>query len=147
MSETAVRTRESKKMGLGCVWRARPECWPGEAAGIHGSLLCTSWGMVCEESDLKCQGHKGQKGLGRCMTKDACSRQAREPGQRDGPDFPSPHLSLPLNSQCAHLSQAVWFFRCLFNTMSSTQPTTSRLHQALTQEQGRPRSLPVPSLP
>lgn len=92
-SETGVRTRESKKMGRQQV--GAPGCLPGKAAGSHGSLLCTIWGMVCGKSDLKCQGHKGQKGQCRWITKDACSRQAREPGQRDAPDFFSPHLSPP----------------------------------------------------
>lgn len=91
-SETGVRTRESKKMGRQQV--GAPGSLPREAAG-HGSLLCTIWGMVCGKSDLKCQGHKGQKRQCRCTTKDARSRQAREPGQRHAPDFSSPHLSPP----------------------------------------------------
>lgn len=92
-SETGVRTRESKKMGRQQV--GAPGSLPREAAGSHGSLLCTIWGMVCGKSDLKCQGHKGQKRQCRCTTKDARSRQAREPGQRHAPDFSSPHLSPP----------------------------------------------------
>lgn len=66
-SETGVRTRESKKMGRQQV--GAPGSLPREAAGSHGSLLCTIWGMVCGKSDLKCQGHKGQKRQCRCTTR------------------------------------------------------------------------------
>ena len=71
---------------------AKPGCMPRTAAGTHGSLLRTSWDMVCGKSDFECQGHKGQKGQRRRITKDASSRHASEPGQKDAPDFFSPHL-------------------------------------------------------
>lgn len=125
--------QESPRKWGGSGWGASPGCLPRKAAGSHGLLLCTSWGMVYGKSDLKCQGQKGQKGQCRCITKDAFSRQAREPSQRDVPDFFSPHLSPPLNSQCDHLSQAIQFLRHLSNTVSprpacpiNTSPSTYR---------------------
>ena len=90
---------------------AKPGCMPRTAAGTHGSLLRTSWDMVCGKSDFECQGHKGQKGQRRRITKDASSRHASEPGQKDAPDFFSPHLSPAPDSQCDHLSQAIQFLR------------------------------------
>lgn len=92
-SETGARTRESKEMGRQQV--GAPGCLPRKAAGSRGSLLCTMWGMAWGTSDLKCQGHKGQKGQCRWITRDACIGPAREPGQRDAPDFFSSHLSPP----------------------------------------------------
>lgn len=104
----------------------QPGRLPSKAAGLYGLLLCASWGMACGESDLKCQGQKGQQGPCRCITKDAFSRRAREPGQRDGPDAPLAHLSLPLNSQYDHLSQAMRSFR-----HSTPSPCLAYPHQDL----------------
>ena len=139
--------QESPRKWGGSGWGARPGCVPRRAAGIRGSLLCTSWGMVCGKSDLKCQGHKGEKGRCRCVTKDAFSRQAREPGQKDAPDFFSPHLSPPLDSQCDQLSRAIQFFRHLSINFLPSPAHPSKPPQAPTQEQRRPHSLPVPTLP
>lgn len=113
--------------------RGRPGSLPSMATGLHGSQLGSSWGMACGESELKCQGQKGWHELCRCITKDAFSRQASKASQRDGPDLPCPHLSLPLNSQCDHL----------FQRLSSSPSLPQRAHlQDLTAHNTFPDSLP-----
>lgn len=117
-----------------------PGYLPREAAGSHGSLLCTIWGMVCGKSDLKCQGHKGQKGQCRCITRmPAADRQgslARDTCQIS-----------PLPT-CHPLGFPVWS-PVPGNSVLQTCPSpvhSTKTSQIPTQEQGRPHSLPVSTL-